>query len=237
MISRVSAILFLVPSLWSATLAQEPETVFVPYTLLTQAELEARKSKLRQDHGYDDGTADELVRRIPEFHLKFTEENIRRAFPEIGPDDTRKSLCTNSIMGGRTTLVYLSPKSEQELTVKRSSCSPTDGGLLCLPLSEQRSYFFESPDLHFTLSDDVSIEEANEILTVFRDNGIEGLPEWYTNFGYQDVTRIDRVGIWHVLYLGEFFCRGCTAKLKVIVETTGSASRLVLDAEPEGMCI
>lgn len=240
MILRISATLLLVLSLWYAAVAQESEGVFVPYTLLSQHELDEQKTKVIDERGHDEATADELVRRIPELHLKFTEESIRRAFPAIEPGDTRKSLCSNSMMSGETALVYLSPKLEQAVTVKQSTCYPTDGGLLCSPLSEHGFYYFESPELHFTLSDDVTIEEANEVLTLFRDSGIEGLPDWYKRqkFGYRDVTRIDKVGIWYVLHLGEFYCRGCTAKFKVIIETPGDTPPvLVLDTEPEGMCI
>lgn len=239
MILRISTILLLVACLWCAA-AEESEGVFVPYTLLPQNELNEQKLKLINERGYDEATADELVRRIPDLHLKFTEENIRRAFPAIEPGDKRKSLCSNSMMSGKTALVYLSPKPEQAVSVKQSTCYPTDGGLLCSPLSEHEFYYFESPEQHFTLSDDVTIEEANEVLTLFRDSGIEGLPDWYKRqeFGYRDVTYIDRVGIWYVLHLGEFYCRGCTAKFKVIVEAPGDTPpKLVLDAEPEGMCI
>ncbi len=240
MILRVSAILLLVTSPWNAAVSQDSEAVFVPYTQLTQDELDKQKTKLIEERGYDEATADELVRRIPELHLKFTEESIRRAFPTIESGDTRKSLCRNSMMSNKTALVYLSPKPAQAVIVKHSNCYPTDGGLLCSPLSEYRSNYFESPEIHFTLSDDVTIEEANEVLTLFRDGGIEGLPDWYKRqkFGYRDVTHIDKVGIWYVLHLGESYCRGCTAKFKVIIEASGNAApALVLDAEPEGMCI
>jgi hypothetical protein len=237
---RISTILLLGLSPWNTAVSQDSEAVFVPHTLLTQHELDEQKTKLIEERGYDEETAEELVRRIPEIHLKFTEENIRSVFPAIDPGDKRQSLCRNSMMSDNTALVYLSPKPEQAVIVKHSTCYPTDGGLLCSPLSEYKSYYFEAPEIHFTLSADVTIDEANDILTIFRDSGIEGLPNWYKRqkFGYRDVTHIDKVGVWYVLHLGEFHCRGCTAKFKVIIEAPGDKPpALVLDAEPEGMCI
>ena len=239
-IVRISAILLLVLCPWNSAFSQDSEAVFVPHTLLTQQELDEQKVKLIEERGYDEETAEELVRRIPELHLIFAEESIPSAFPLIAPGDQRKSLFRSSMMSDSTALSYLSPKSKQTVIVTYSNCYPTDGGLLCSPMSEHESYYSGRPRHIFALLDDVTIEGANDILTIFRDSGIEGLPDWYKRqkFSYRYVTRIDRVGVWYVLHLGEIHCRGCTAKFKVIIEAPGDKPpALVLDAEPEGTCI
>ena len=58
MIFRISAILLLVSSPWNVAVSQDSEAVFVPYTLLSQDELDEQKTKMIEERGYDEATAD-----------------------------------------------------------------------------------------------------------------------------------------------------------------------------------
>ena len=237
---RFHIAVLIVMGCWMQATAEESNAVFVPHTRLTEQELDEYKAELVDEHGWSESTAEEFVRGASRERFKFTDDDVRAAFREILPSDNRDSICSNSIMSGATRLVYVSPPSKSSVTVKSSVCAPVDGGLSCSPLSVHEFYYFETPSIRFTLDDDVSPDEAIQLLTTFRDNGIRGLPEWYERqrFGYKDVTHIGRSGIWYVLQLGEFYCRGCTATFKVLVDSEdGGEPALVLDAEPEGMCI
>jgi hypothetical protein len=237
---RLWTVAFLVACCWAQTTAQESDRVFIPHTPLTEQELDAYKVELIRDHGWSGSTAEEFVRGASREHHRFTDDDLRRAFPEIGPDDQQASLCGNSMMSGATRLVYISPPFDHLVTVKATMCSPVEGGLSCSALSEYESYFFETPEQRFTLDDGVSLEEAKKLLTIFRDHGLEGLPDWYQRqrFGYQDVNNIGKDGDVYTLHLGEFFCRGCTATFKVRIDTRkGGDPALMLVEEPEGMCI
>ena len=220
--------------------AQDAEQVFVPHISLTEQEMDDYKAELITDYGWSESTAEEFVRGADREHYRFTDHDFRRAFPGILPDDKQASVCGNSMMSGATKLVYLSPALDNKVTVKTSGCSPIEGGLSCSPLSEDERYYFETPEQNFTLDDDVTFDEASDLLAIFRDHGISGLPDWYQRqrFGYLDVANIGKTGDVYVLRLGEFFCRGCTATFKVKVEKSdGEKPHLILVEEPEGMSI
>jgi hypothetical protein len=83
---------------------------------------------------------------------------------------------------------------------------------------ENERHFFESPKHNFILDDDVTFDEASNLLAIFRDHDIPGLPDWYQQFGYLDVASIGKTDDIYVLQLGEFFCGGCKATFNVKVE-------------------
>lgn len=225
---------------WLLATAQQVERVFIPHTPSTEQELDDPGAGSINEHGGSESAAEEVLSGADTERYRFTEDDFRRAFPSLSPDDEQVSICGNSMMSGATRLVYLSPAAENTVTVKVSGCRPVEGGLSCSPLSESVNYFFESPEHNFTLDDGVSFAEAQELLTAFRDHGIAALPDWYMRqrFGYLDVANIGKAGDVYALRLGEFFCRGCTATFKVRIEgPNGDQRRLILVEEPEGMCI
>lgn len=236
-ISRIGTLILICILCSVPAIARDSARVFIPHTPVTKQELEKYKAELVREYGLSESAAEEFIRNISGEQYKFTDDDFRKAFPQISARDKQASLCSNSIMGGVTRLVYLSPASENTVTVKSSMCNPVQGGLSCEPLSEHEYYFFESPDHRFTLDDGVSYEEASELLVVFRDRGLRGLPDSFNQaFGYKDVTRIGKAGAVYDLHLGEFFCRGCTATFKVIIEG-GDQPTLRLVGEPEVMCV
>ena len=133
--------------------AQKPDRGFIPHTLVTEQDLDEYKAELVRGHGVKESAAEEFIRDMSNEQYKYTDEDFRKAFPQLLPGDKQASLCSNSLMSGATRLVYLSPPSENTVGVKSSTCNPVQGGLSCSPLSEHQSYFFESPENHFTLDD------------------------------------------------------------------------------------
>lgn len=237
---RVGIVILICAIGCTRAIAQDAERVFIPHAALTEQELAEYKDELIHDHGWNEATAEEFVSTADTEIYRFTDNDFRKAFLRILPDDKQASMCSNFVMSGATRLVYLSPASGNKVTVKTSTCAPVEGGLSCSPLLETERYYFESPMRNFALNDDVSFDEASDLLLMYRDHGISGLPDWYERqrFGYLDVSSISRTGDIYVLRLGEFFCRHCTATFKVRVErTNGKKPRLILVEDPEGVCI
>ena len=191
---RIGIVIIVGVFCWVFAEAQESDRVFIPHTPLTKQELDEHKAELINEHGWSQATAEEFVRGADIQHYRFTEGDFRRAFADLSPDDQQATMCGNSMMGGATRLVYLSPASENTVAVKTSRCRPVEGGWSCSALSKNVRYFFESPEHNFTLDDGLSYVEASELLAIFRDHGIADLPDWYQRqrFGYLDVTNIGK---------------------------------------------
>jgi len=220
--------------------AQEAERVFIQHTPLTEQELDDYKKELINDSGWSVSTAEKFVTGADQEHYRFGDVDFRVALPCILPTDNLASICSNSMMHPETRLVYLSPALDNRVTVKASECSLVEGGLSCSPLSEYEQYYFESPEHNFTLDNDVTFDEASNLLAIFRDNGIPGLPDWHqrARFGYLGVTSVGRIDDVYVLRLGDIYCGHCTATFKVRIEHLDSEHpRLVLVEGPEGICI
>jgi len=223
---------------------QEIERVFIPFTPVTGEALGNHNAeevnRLMSDYGWTEAEAKKYVQDYGGEVYTFSTADFRVAFPNIAETDKQASFCSNSMMSGASRLVFFSPVSDNMVRIKASGCRLEKDGISCTPMTESIKYFFESPEYNFVLEDGVSFAEASKLLTIFRDDGIAGLPDWFERqkFGYLDVTSIGKSNDIFVLTLGEFFCRGCKATFKVrFLNPDGETPSLTLVGDPEGMCI
>lgn len=218
--------------------AQHSESVFIPFALLSEQALADYKAALI-DSGWSQSKAEELVKIPSNVRNRLTDIDFRMAFPEINESDTQASLCTNHMLrGSNIRLVYLSPASDNSVIAKSSRCSRTDDGFLCSSLKLQKAYFFEMPESYFTLKNNVSFDEAEIILSIFRDQGIANFSPVHGMYTYQDVTAIGKTGDLYTLSLGDQICSGCATSIKVkVVDTGDGLSTLRLVEKEQGLCL
>src|SRR5690606_35462434 len=104
--------------------------------------------------------------------------DILAAFPEL--QGSRKlSVCSNSIAGGATRLVFIADSTERQVTAKVSRCSPVENGLMCEAIKASTYYFYETPENFFSL-ESMTFDEALVLITTYKERGVENLPEAFT---------------------------------------------------------
>ena len=146
-------------------LAQDRETVSIAQSALTEAEREEALERLQRElDDIDPATAEIMVPR-GSLSYRYLDVDIRHVFPELSDNDYQASVCTNTVMGGTTSINYHSVLSENRLAIKAASYVERADGLYCGALETEELCYFESPDVHFRLIGGASFEEAADILT------------------------------------------------------------------------
>jgi hypothetical protein len=139
-------------------------------------------------------------------------------------------------MGGATELVFISAARKNEVTVKTARCARAEKGLSCDPVSSGKYYFLETPE-HFFSLEGLKFDEARTIVEAYKARPIADLPEWAVT-PYTNIRHIQALPDGHYRMLfGDFFCKGCTVKFDVRLETGGTEPRLILAGNLDGGCI
>jgi hypothetical protein len=186
---RISFYPFLL--LVSSVALGQSESVFIPQSPANPEQIEELKELMRSTGWAEESISDFFAEGA--VVSSFPEQNFRAAYPELIEEDVFLSLCSNSIMGGAGAVTFVGPPEENRVRVKSTSCSAAEGGKFCGPMREETRYFFESSEHLTDLQNGVSVGEAYNLLGLYRDDLIVGLPDWISeNFTYLDVTEISR---------------------------------------------
>ena len=165
----------------------------------------------------------------------YHDKDIRKAFPGLGKSDTKLSVCSNSMMSRAAKITYFGIPTDHEVILKTASCKGTARGLLCQRIQQSKAYYFESPGQHFVAFDDLPYEDAAKVISAYKANGIaNATDELRTWWNYRHVRAIGRTAHGFRLFLGDFLCGGCVAKVDVTLDEHGT---LVLERILEAGCI
>ena len=165
----------------------------------------------------------------------YHDRDIRKAFPALRKSDTKLSVCTNSMMSRVAEITYIGKPTDHEVILKTASCKGAAHGLICERIQQSRAYYFESPRQRFVTFDDMSYEDAAKVISAYKANGIANAPdELRTWWNYRHVRAIGRTARGFRLFLGDFLCAGCMAKVDVVLDERGT---LVLEQVLEAGCI
>ena len=146
-IARMLCIVFSL-SLSSLTQGCSSHSGLVPHTPFSKGETEELVAKYMRETAVSEEEARDLVAR----ERRYTEEDFRKPFPDLRASDKRRSMCSNSILGGASQLVFVSePISENLVYVKRSDCRHSVDGLHCGDLVSRPEYFYKTTDVTFSI--------------------------------------------------------------------------------------
>ncbi|RLA42736.1 MAG: hypothetical protein DRR42_22915 [Gammaproteobacteria bacterium] len=230
------SIIFLALVVFSAACLSEDGAVFIPLSPMTEIEIEQAKEQFRSDPEMADFDVDDVFGDGTDIYT-YRESDIRLALAGIEDSDERLSLCSNTIAGGATRIVYLSSVRGHDVIVKSASCKQAEGGLSCNPVEANSKQFYREPKNYFSVEGEVTYDEASLLLSIYEKYGIADLPKWYQGFTVSSVNTISKVPGGYKLSLGEIYCGGCKATFVVRLEEAGNEQRLILVNEPEGVCI
>ena len=165
----------------------------------------------------------------------YHDKDIRRAFPGLSKSDTKMSVCSNSMMSRAAEVTYFGIPTDHEVILKTTSCKGAARGLMCQRIQQSTAYYFESPGQHFVTFDHMSYEDAAKVISAYKANGIANAPdELRTWWNYRHVRAVGRTAHGFRLFLGDFLCAGCMAKVDVVLDESGT---LVLEQVLEAGCI
>jgi hypothetical protein len=114
---------------------QPVRSIFIPLSPVTKEAVAELRERMKAEQ-FTECEIDEAVASGAFLHR---EGAVRGAFASVRPSDRRLSVCSNSIMGGATRIVFISEPSASEVTVKTASCDAEAGGLWCSPMAERRA--------------------------------------------------------------------------------------------------
>lgn len=193
--------------------ATHQNSSFIPASPLTQAEIEVEKERFRNDPDWVDLDVEEVIGNGNGM-FTYRESDIRSALKEIEDSDERLSLCSNSIMSGATSIVFITETDEpNQVKLKTASCGPVENGLACEPVELDWKYKYK--DIYFNAGM-LSYEKAVKVISVFEEQGIENLPDWHRKvFAVSSVNSVEATMNGYLIGVGELFCGGCVAKILV----------------------
>ena len=234
---RRYAILLLCASALAA--AADIDERIIPKSPRTQEELDAI-TKVWRARGYDDDTIN-LMLKDPGNTTTYRDADIRQAFPELTVADEQAYFCTNRRMSGATDIAYWSRlKTPHRVRVTQIGCTASDEGLKCNRLQTTRATYLDDPKQFFTLEDDISLEDAREVLGRLDAYGFAGAEGWYSDLRSKDVRAIGRSGNAIRLSFGESVTCGCVLSVSVQLEQAYAGhpdQRLRVVGKPEGACV
>ncbi|MCL1107854.1 hypothetical protein [Shewanella algicola] len=193
--------------------ASHSESIFIPASPLTQEEIDAEKERFRNDPEWADIDVEEMIGDGKGMYT-YREKDIRSALKGIEDSDERLSLCSNSIMSGATSIVFLGKTNEpNRVNLKTASCGPVKGGLACQPMKSNWKHQYK--DIYFNAGM-LRYEKALKVILAFEERGIENLPDWHRKmFGVNSVNSVEETMNGYLIGVGELFCGGCVAKILV----------------------
>ena len=160
-------------------------------------------------------------------------QTIRAAFPELADSDRMLPICENGAMDGMWIRFAESPSSDR-FVLKSSVCKFAERGLTCTDLEKWEVFYYETTELHFTLGEGISYQEAVRVIEAFKQHGIRGLPDWSRGLDYRQLSRIDRSDDGYILATGDLSCMHCTARFEVKFE---DEDELVLINVQDAICV
>jgi hypothetical protein len=226
--------LFTLSLLSLGAFAQDGPKAFVPWSALNPTEVANLKEKLKRTTHLSDAVIENMVKDEANYHT-YRDSDIVAAFPELR-GDRKLSECSNRMMGGAAELVFISDARKNEVTVKTVNCSSVKKGLSCEPVSRGHYYFLESPE-HFFSLENLTFEKARTIIEAYKARPLAGLPDWAVA-PYNDVRLIKALPDGHYrMFFGDFYCKGCTTRFDVQLDTSATEPRLILAGNVDGGCI
>ena len=213
---------------------QPASPIFIPLSAATKQEVAEFRERMKAEQ-FTEEEVDEAL-RLGFGSFLHREADVRAAFANVRPTDRQTSVCTNSMMGGATRIVFISEASYPQVTVKTASCSAHAGGLWCGPMSEGRAYFLQSPEEFFSVNG-VTFEEARAVLLAYEREVRPELTDWFARYSFREVTNVAATAHGYRLTFGEFYCAGCESEITVRFEKRGRDEHLTLVGDPKGMCI
>ncbi|WP_444906023.1 hypothetical protein ACJJIR_15485 [Microbulbifer sp. SSSA008] len=208
---RIVLLIFLALNIFGC--AAQKETIFIPASPLTRKEVEEEKERLKNDPEWADFDVEEII-GDGRGMFTYREEDIRAALTGINKSDKRLSLCSNSIMSGATSIVFVAETDEpHQVKIKSASCSPVGGGLSCRPVETDWEYQYKG--IYFSAGI-LGYEKAIDVISAFERLGIEGLPDWHRKvFGVGSVNSVEKTMNGYLIGVGELFCGGCVSEILV----------------------
>lgn len=214
----------------------QKEAVFIPASPLTQEEIEKEKERFRNDPEWAEFDVEEII-GDGKGMVTYREEDIRSAFPYLESDDKQLSLCSNSIMGNATLVVFSSPAEPNRKWVKTSSCSLTERGLVCQPLELDIKYEYQG--ILFDTGLGLEYQEATKIIEFLKSHSIEGLPRFEQRFSYKQINKVENTRNGYLIGFGELFCSGCVSQVvvKPVYVNGKELEKLIFVDAIGGLCI
>lgn len=214
-----------------SSLAGEGPSRFVPWSPLTEEEI--ARAKARYPWAQNDEIHDQVL-RDPEMSHRYRERDIVEVYPELR-GSKKLSSCSNSIMSGATSIVFVSHIGDHEVTLKKLSCSRAKGGALCGKVITRQAYFLNSFREPIELWK-VSSETAQLIAETYQARRVDNLPDWFQG-GFPELHLIGSLGEdRYRLIFGEHFCAGCSYRYDARLDTSGEKPRLVVVGNADGGC-
>lgn len=234
-VREVAIGLILIPL--ALTAMAEEYSVLVKRSHVDESKYEELISKLMKRSGRSREDAEWYYRESSASNLVgIGETEIRTAFPVLAPTDERYSMCSNSIMSGKTQIVYLSDADKQEVTVKSTNCEVTEEGLLCTEMSVRRLPYYQEPEKFYEIGNGLSTQEVAQLLRNLDDKGLSDFnseKEWLSNIHVRSAVLSDS-GV--ILKFGEFYCAGCEYEFTVERQQEGVTKELKVNGQVRGVC-
>jgi hypothetical protein len=214
-----------------SSLAAEAPSRFVPWSPLTEEEIARAKARIpsaQNDEIYD------KVLRDPKMSYRYRESDILAAYPELR-GSKKLSSCSNRIMTGATSIIFVSHIGDHEVTLKSLSCSGARGGVLCGKVTTKRHYFLNSFREPIELLN-VSPDSARLIAETYQARRVDNLPDWFQG-GFPELHYIAALGEdRYRLIFGDYFCAGCSFRYDARLDTAAETPRLVVIGNADGGC-
>lgn len=210
----------------------------IPASPLTLEEIEQEKERMRNDPDFSDF---DLESDLLSFEGAFTfrDEDIRAAMPGLEEQDKKISLCSNSIMGGASRLVYLGEEFEpSRYWLKESSCGLAENEMHCGPY--QLSPVYKYKGQYLNVGGRREFDEAIKVISFVESRGISGMPEWNARvFPPETINDVEKTANGYLISFGEVFCGGCVAKILVFpkFDSKGNIKKLKYIDSIKSICI
>lgn len=214
--------------------AAEP-TRFIPWSPLHPDVKAGMKERHWKNMGLTDAQVEKTLGDIRNYHT-FRERDIVAVYPELR-DGRKLSSCSNRIMSGHTSIVFLSNVGDHVVTVKSLSCNPSSGesGVRCGAVKTEQKFFLKSPTEPILLVD-VSPNVATTVAQTYQAQRVDGLPDW-TAGHFPQLAIIKALPDDHFgLFMGDLACGGCYTRYEVRLDATGEKPRLVFTGNADGGC-
>jgi hypothetical protein len=217
----------------AAQLNAKKRELFIPYSPLNEAEAESLRAQLA-NWGIKDAKAGELI-NDEEHHHTYRARDIEKAFPQLR-GSPKLSECSNSMMSGATSLVFLASKGNNEATLDTLACSRARKGIKCMPPRRGKYFYLDSSNQYFTL-EGLTFATARTILETYASGRITGLPE-SVNPRVMNISMIKALfDNRYRMIFGEFLCAGCYSRFDVDLVSKDRENRLIVVGQPQGGCI
>jgi len=211
--------------------ADDTPRKFVPWSPLTEEEIAREQARLPST--LNEVLGDKYFRDPTKNH-RLRELDIVKVYPEL--QGSRKLYsCSNSIMGGATSIAFVSHIEDHEVTLKTLNCSRARGGVLCGDVTTKKSYFLKSFREPIDLLN-VPLDTAQVIAETYQARRVDNLPDWFEG-GFPQLSFIGALAEERYrLIFGDYFCQGCSFRYDARLDTTGERPRLVVVGNADGGC-